>query len=169
MYKVNDYVMNRSAGVCQITDIKIDEAMSNEIKYYVLHPVYQNNMTIKIPVHNANVLLRPVLTKDEALSLIATMPDQEPFSINDTRERCNIFKTALRTCNHEELIKIIKTLYLEKQAKSAVNKRLTKTDENIMDNAEKQLHEEFAIALNISPDEVVPYITEYISHLGEYN
>ena len=37
-----------------------------------------------------------------------------------------------------------------------------KTDEEIMNTAEKNLYEEFAIALNISPEEVVSYIHERI-------
>lgn len=41
-------------------------------------------------------------------------------------------------------------------------KKLTKTDEDIMNIAEKQLSEEFAVALDISPDEVLPYILEHI-------
>jgi CarD family transcriptional regulator len=65
-----------------------------------------------------------------------------------------------------ERIKIIKTLYLEKEAKSMINKKTTKVDDNIMKTAEGQLNEEFAIAVNISPDEVVNYITEYISSLN---
>jgi len=102
--------------------------------------------------------MRPILTKDEVLSLIATMPDKEPLLIDDNRERSTIFKNTLRTRNNDELIIVIKTLYQEKQATSDVNMKLTKADEYIMNTAENQLCEEFAIALNISPAEVVPYI-----------
>lgn len=165
MFKVNDYVMYGSTGVCQITDIVKDSYISADAEYYVLHPVYHNNMTIKIPIKNA--IMRPLLTKDQVLALIATMPDKETAWVDDLRERTNIFKAALKSHNNEELIKIIKALYLEKQAKAVVNKRLAKTDEDFMNSAEKLLHEEFALALNISPAEVVPYIVEYISHLEE--
>lgn len=73
------------------------------------------------------------------------------------------FKAALRTGECEELIKLIKTLYLEKKEKSVIGKKLMKSDEDIMKAAEKHLYEEFAIALNISPNEVVTYILEHIS------
>ena len=163
MFKVNDYVVYGSTGVCQITDIKKDENIStDEAKYYVLHPVYNNNMTIKTPVNNPNPLMRPIITKDDILSLITIMPDIEPILIDNEKHKCDNFKVALRTGKNEEWVKIIKTLYLEKEAKSVVNKKLTKTSEGIMDNAEKQLNEEFAIALNISPDEVLSYILEHI-------
>jgi CarD family transcriptional regulator len=164
MFKVNDYVVYGSTGVCQITGISKDNHNSSiKTEYYVLQPVYSNNtMTIKTPVNNPNSLMRAIITKDDILSLIAMMPEIEPLLIDRGKQRSDTFKAALRTGEKEEWIKIIKTLYLEKQAKSVINKKLTKTDEGIMDRAEKQLYEEFAIALNISPDEVVPFILEHI-------
>jgi CarD family transcriptional regulator len=163
MFKVNDYVVYGLTGVCRITDIGEDDYIgSDETQYYILSPVYNNNMTIKIPVNRPNTLMRAILTKDEILSLIATMPEKETIWINDSRERSQHFKAALKTRKSEEWVKLIRTLYLEKEARSAVGKTLMKIDEDIMNTAEKQLNEEFAIALNISPDEVVPYILEHI-------
>lgn len=164
MFKINDYVVYGSTGVCQITDIRKDEyAGSNETQYYVLQPVFNDNMTIKIPVNNPNVSMRAILTKDEVLSLIAAMPEKKTIWIDDSRERSAYFKAVLKTRKSEEWVKLIKTLYLEKEARSVEGKTLTKGDENILNTAEKQLNEEFAVALNISPDEVVPYILEHIS------
>lgn len=163
MFKVNDYVVYGSTGVCRITDIGKNDLSSAETIYYVLHPVYNNNMTIKTPVNNPNVLMRAIISKDDISSLIATMPEQEIICIDDERQRRNIYKAALKTGKNEELMKIVKTLTLEKKAKSVIGKKLTKTDEDILNTAEKQLYEEFAVALNISLDEVVPYILEHIS------
>jgi CarD family transcriptional regulator len=95
------------------------------------------------------------------------MPEKETIWIDDSRERSEYFKAALKTRKSEEWVKLIRTLYLEKEARSAVGKTLMKIDEDIMNTAEKQLNEEFAIALNISPDEVIPYIIEHISQDNE--
>lgn len=164
MFKVNDYVVYGLTGVCQIIDIKKEKYLSNcEDDYYVLKPVYNNKMIIKTPVNNPKVLMRKVVTKDDVLSLIAAMPEQETIWIDDYRQRNKNFKSALKTGKCEELIKIIKTIYLEKKKESVIGKKLMKTDEDIMETAKKQLYEEFATALDISPDEVVPYIHERIS------
>ena len=168
MFKINDYVVYGSTGVCQITDIKKDEHIdSDETEYYVLHPVYHNNITIKVPVNNPNSGMRAVLTKKDVLSLIAAMPESKPILIDNAKHRSDNFKAVLKTGNNEDLIKIIKTLYQEKKAKSFINKKLTKTDEDIMNTAEKQLYEEFAIALNILPEEVLPYILEHTPQNNE--
>jgi len=163
MFKVNDYVVYGSTGVCQIINISKEKNLSNdEIQYYVLQPVYNIKMVIKAPVNNQKVLMRQIITKDGVSSLIAGMPEKKAIWINDDKQRSENFKVALRTGKSEEWIKIIKTIYLEKEEKFVVGKKLTKIDEDIMKTAEKQLYEEFAIALNISPDKVLPYIIEHI-------
>lgn len=164
MFKVDDYVIYGSTGVCKIIDIKKDEYVSSDDTiYYVLQPVYSNNMIIRVPTNNVIALMRPVLTKDDISSLIAMMPQNETIWIEDEYKRINDYKDALKTGNSEECIKIIQTLYLEKQAKLAAGRKLKQADENIMKMAEKQLYEEFAFVLNISPEEVVSYILEHIS------
>lgn len=163
MFKVSDIVMYGSTGLCRIDDIVKGEHEGIETEYYVLHPMDSSNLTIRIPVDNTSIIMRPCLTRDEVLSLIATIPEQKIISIKDKKERNNCFKAVLKSGNNKDLIKVIKTLYLERQAKTAVNQKLSKTDEDIMKSAEKQLHDEFAIALNISPDEVGPYILDYIT------
>lgn len=160
---MNDYVVYGLTGVCQIVDIcKEVDTYNNETDYYVLDPVYDNNLTIKIPVNNPNIAMRPVITKDDVLSLIATMPEMESDWIDDERQRYANFRTALKSGKNEEWIKIIKTIYLQKKEKILAGKKLAKIDEDIMNTAEKNLNEEFSIALDISPDQVVPYIIKHI-------
>lgn len=163
MFKINDYVVYGSTGVCQIIDISKEKNLSSdEIQYYVLQTVYNNKMIIKTPVNNQKILMRQIITKDDVSSLIADIPKRQATWINDDKERNQNFKVALKTGKSEELIKIIKMIYLEKEEKFALGKKLTKIDEDIMKIAEKQLFEEFAIVLNISPDEVITYINERI-------
>jgi CarD family transcriptional regulator len=158
--------MYGSIGVCQIIDISKEKYLnlsSDEIEFYVLQSVYNNKMTIKTPVNNPKVSMREIITKDDALLLIEAVSETETIWINNDRQRSANFKAALKTGSSEDCIKIIKTLYLEKKEKSAVGKKLRKMDEDIMKAAEKQLYGEFAIALNISPDEVIPFILNNIS------
>lgn len=164
MFQLNDYVIYNALGVYKIVDIrKEDDIDGNETEYYVLQPAYGNNLTIKTPVNNPKISIRKVLSKEEVLSLIESMPDKETIWINDDRQRSVCFKAALKTGETEELVKLVKTLYQEKQEKSDIGKKLMKIDEDIMKAAEKNLYEEFAIALDISPDEVVSYIQEHVS------
>jgi len=164
MFKVNDYVIYNSMGVYQIIDIREEKDINdNNTEYYVLKPVYGNNLTIKTPVNNTKVFMREILKKEEVLSLIESLPEQETVWIEDDRKRNETFRASLKTGDSGEWVKLIKTIYLEKQKKSADGKKLMKADEDIMRIAEKNLCEEFAVALNIEPEEVVSYILEHVS------
>lgn len=121
MFKVNDYVMYGSTGVCKIIDISKEKHISinsEETDYYVLHPVFNDNIVIKIAVNNPNAPIRAILTKDEVLSLIKTMPEQETIWIDDNRERSEYFKAILKSKESEDWVKLIKTLFLEKEARA---------------------------------------------------
>lgn len=164
MFKVNDYVIYNSTGAYKITDIRKEKDFNEqETEYYILEPVFNNNMTVKIPVNNPKVSLRQVMTREQVLELINRMPEKESIWIEDNRERNENFKAALKTAESEEWVKLIKSIYLEKQEKQDQGKKIAKTDEEIMQAAEKNLHEEFAVALNISPDEVLSFILKRIS------
>jgi len=165
MFNVNDYVIYNAMGVYKIVDIcsEQDALTGAEKKYYVLKPVYSNNLTIKTPVDNNRVLMRKVLSKEEVMSLIESMPRQETIWIDNDKLRNESFKAALKTGDCENWIKLIKSIYQKKQEKEAIGKKLLKADEEIMKTAEKNLCEEFAVALNISPDQVVSYIKSHVS------
>ncbi len=164
MFRVDDYVVYGLTGVCKITDIEMDKIDDEESEFYVLNPVFSDNMTIKIPVNNGTARMRKTITKEEALSLIDMIPEQETVWLKDNRERSEKFKAALKTGKSEEWVKMIKTIYEEKKEMATIGKKLSKSDEDIFKTAEKQLHEELAIALGISPDEVSDYIFQRISN-----
>jgi len=158
VFKVNDYVVYGLTGVCQITDIRTDEFTSNnEVQYYILTPVDDNNITIMVPINNTNIVMRGISTKDDVLSLIAAMPEIDAVWVDDDRQRNANFKAALKSGKVQEWARVIKTIYQEKEKRAANGKKITKTDEEIFDTAEKKLNQEFALALNISPDQVALY------------
>ncbi|MGI6469280.1 MAG: transcriptional regulator [Syntrophomonadaceae bacterium] len=163
MFKINDYVMYGLVGACQITDIGKDEyARDKQTSYYVLRPVFDDNMTIKIPVDSPRLAMRPVISREAALALIASLPEQETAWTDDEKQRNAVFKNALRSGKPEDWVRLIKSVYLEKEARARVGKKIGKTEEGLMNTAEKLLNQELAVALNISPDNVSSYILEHI-------
>ena len=76
------------------------------------------------------------------------------------KKRNNQFKMMLKSGKCEDLIKLI---FNKRYAKST-SKKLNKADKEIIKEAERLLHEEFAIILNISPNEVNSYIASQIAY-----
>jgi len=58
-------------GVCKVVDITNEKFInSDQREYYVLSPIYSDNTIIKIPVDNNKILMRKVISKGDATSLI---------------------------------------------------------------------------------------------------
>ena len=98
------------------------------------------------------------MTINEVYSLINTMPHTESIWIEDINLRKEKYTKILKSGDNKQLVKLIRTLYLEKEKKKVEGKKLYVNDEKIMTNAEKLLHEEFALVLDIKVDEVLPFI-----------
>ncbi|MPM13327.1 hypothetical protein SDC9_59683 [bioreactor metagenome] len=158
MFKINDYVVYGSNGVCIVKDIEKVTLRSEELEYYILSPVYNDRMTIKIPVNNKKISMRELMTKVEIMNLIGEISKNEIVEIEDSRKKVEEYKAIIKKGNAEDLIKVINSIKLEENEKSLIGKKLNKTDEDIMLSARKQLYQEMAIVLAINVDEVQDYI-----------
>lgn len=164
MFQKGDYIIYSNTGVCQVEDICTPDGISSASKdklYYRLTPVHSQG-TIYIPV-DTSIYMRPVISRDEALQLISNIPDiqTDSFNCRDQRVLAEHYKEKIHTHECENLIQLIKTLYLKTQTLTQQRKRPCQTDLQYMKKAEELLHGEISVVLGI-PLEKVP---EYISHL----
>ena len=169
MYLVGEYIVYGTSGVCKVEAIGPMQmsGVSKDKLYYTLAPLYSKGSKVFTPVDNDKVVMRPVLTKEEAEELIAQIPSIELLWVADEKRREDIYKSALRTCDCKEWIKIIKTLYLRKMSRIAEGKKVTVSDGKYLHMAEERLYEELALALEMDKDEVVEYITEHVEQSKE--
>lgn len=168
MFKVDDYVMYGTTGVCKVIDIRKENFINNiEKDYYVLSHIYSNDTIIKIPVENEKINIRKIISYDEVTNLINDMPNKDMVWIEDERQRNEQFKSIVRTAKAEELIKVIKSVYLDKEHKNQLGKKSYINDVDIMKLAERLLNEEFATILNIPVEEVTSYILNNIPQTND--
>lgn len=152
MFKKDDYCLY-NYDVCKVIDIK----NINGRDYYVLTPVKDNTLTIKVPVSNENNNVRKLLTHDEVNNLINKMKDIELIDV-DKNYLESEYKRLLNTGNREDLVKIIKTTYIRNKKRSDLGKKIGEKDDAYFHLAEKSLYNEIAIVLGMSFDETKEYI-----------
>ena len=163
MFEVNDYIMYGMTGVCQVVDITKEKFIDNLPKeYYVLKYLYGNSTIIKIPTDNKKVPMRKILSKGEVTTLINNMPNSETIWIEDDKKRNEEFKSILKTGDVDNLVKLVRSIYLDNEYKKTMGKNIYKIDEEFMDTAERLLNEELATVLDIYPHEVATYISNHI-------
>ncbi len=161
MYEVGSTVIYKNDGVCKITEIVVRMFKDKEIEYYVLNPVHNKNAEIFVPKNNPDLVskMRKVLTKDEIINIINSMPEEDDIWISDEAVRKEKYREILTLGNRKDLVKLIKTLYLHKQSQKQYGKKLHLADEKLLRDAEKILYDEFAYVLEIAPEEVIDFIT----------
>lgn len=164
MFKKEQCIIYESAGICKVMDIKtLDiDGMSKDKLYYILEPLNMKSSKIMTPVEGNKSHMRSILTKEEADDLVDHMEEIGLMWIPNEKQREEKYKDALRTCECQKWIGIIKTLYMRKQDRISQNKKLPDMDEKYLSKAKDYLYGELAVALGISTDEVEQYITSRI-------
>lgn len=166
MYSIGEFVVHGNSGICEIKDIThINLSCGDKNKeYYLLVPVHEKNGKIYLPAGDDQALkIRRVLTREEAMDLIASVPELEEKWVENEKVRELTYKEAIRSCDCRELIKIIKTLYLRKKRRLEEGKKSTATDDRYFKLAEDNLYNELAFVLEKSHDEIKEMIGERVT------
>lgn len=165
MFNVGDTVLYGSDGVCRIAEICQKEISGFVAEYYLLRPIYRENSSIFVPLKNENLLskMKHILSADEILDIINSVVDGEIEWIEDEAERKLYYKRLIANGNRREMLYVIKSLYLKQKERIRMGRKLHITDEIFLRDAERLIYDEFALVLNIKPDEVLPFIMERVN------
>lgn len=160
MFNVGDYIVCGSNGVCCVENVgTLDlDGIPKDRLYYTLRPYYSRGGTVFTPVDNQKVVMRPILTREEANELLEEIEDIETLWIGNEKVREMRYKEALRTCDCREIVKIIKTIYMRKKMRIAEGKKVTFIDEKYFKMAESSFYGELALSLGIDKDSVKNHI-----------
>lgn len=151
MYKIGDNIVYKR-DVCKIDEIK--EKYVNNQDYYVLRPVFEPDLKIKIPTNNLN--LRNLVSKEEIEKIINEIPSVN-LIIKDNKEIEYEYKNLLNSYQMKDLIPIIKTTYLRNLEREKQKKKVSDIDLTYFEIAEKYLYDECSIVLDKSIEETRNY------------
>lgn len=164
VFKVGDYVICGNKGVCTVENITtLDIAgVDREREYYILKPLYMGGSTVYVPVDSPRESMRSVLKREEARRLIEAIPKIPLLVITNEKLTEQMYKDCIKKNSCEELVKMIKTIYLRKQKRIQAGRKITAVDAKYSHMAEDSLYGELAVALDISRKEVESCISEVI-------
>lgn len=156
MFDIGDYIVYGHNGICRVEDITHpDIAGADEERiYYVLIPESSKESRLFCPADNDKVILRRIISAEEAAEIIEESKTIEPLSISDERMRDGSYKSVMRSCDPRQCVKIIKALLMRKREREINGKKITAIDERYLKMAEDELYGELAIATGQAWDEV---------------
>ena len=164
MFEIGEFIVYGNKGVCQIEDIsQVDiPGAAKDRLYYVLCQLENGTSKIYVPIDNEKTVMRRVITKEAAEDLLHRMPEIEHLKVADDKQREAMYKNVIRTCDYNEWVSMIKTLYFRKRERISQGKKVTALDERYLKTAENELYSELAFALGIPKGEILQYMKECI-------
>ena len=163
-FKVGDNIVYAGSGVCQIDAIKdISFFKEKPQKYYVLKPLFvRQSQVVYVPFENQAQVdkIRPVLSKKEAMALIDKLPYDNLEWIDDRNDRKDVFADIIVNGSREDILSMIHLIKRHAQKLSGEGKHLNAQDERALNDARIRMNNEFALALDIEPEQVVELIHE---------
>lgn len=163
-----ELIVYKSAGVCRVV-AQEEQSMDgiHSVLYYKLKPIADQNSTYYVPVASAGERLRRLMTKEEVLALIDTMPlaaEEENELPANRRKRRELYAQVIKEHDEHELVRMLASLYEKKQSSEAKGKRISAMDETAMKNAEELMFQEIGVVLELERAQVRAFIDERVQN-----
>lgn len=164
MFEIGDCVLNATNGICKISEIvELDMSGDKQLKsYFLLRPVEEENDRVYIPVDNADKRIRKVITQDEAQAVLDRVPEIEALAVNNEKERETRYKEAVRSCEPDSVISLLKCLHIRNEQRAQAGKKSTAVDERYGKMAEHNLNAELAFVLEKDKQEIKDIIHDML-------
>lgn len=164
MFQIGECIVYGMAGVCKVEEIGPMEMSGIDTcdDYYTLLPLYKKGSRVFTPVNNQKVVMRPIISKEEAIGLLDELQDIELIEVHDDRHRELAYKEAMKLCDCREYASIINTVLKRKKERLEKGKKMSACDEKYLKQAQESLCGELAVSLNMERSEVEEIIAKKI-------
>ena len=162
-YHVGEYILYKTTGICQITDIRSEAFKDGEERiYYVLTPINDQLSSVYIPTDSENIAksIKRVPTVEEVEKMIEDSLSVSYVYPADIKEKAVLFDKIIHSGNRAEILWMAKNLALRKRETESQKKKFHVADTRYLSLAEKIITEDFAFVLGIDKSEVISYIIE---------
>ena len=164
MYNPGDYAVVSRYGVCRIDSVGHPSLSCADpsVDYYTLSPVNED-CVIYIPCNISEERIRPVITKEQALSLIMSIPSIKIRRGKDN-QRFVRYKEAMASGRPDVLLPVIMEIWQMNEDTIRKGKPINKiTEATIFKEAETMFNSEMGLALGCSASDVPDVIHKMVT------
>lgn len=164
MFNIGDLLFYGTNGVCRVSEICSSPFDSSDTRsFYKLTPIAENtSLVIYTPVENTQVVMRSLISKEEAEALLARIASIEKVSVSIEKHRKDAYRETIREGNPEGFVKIIKTVRARRELFRRTRRRVPDMDNDFEHTAKTCLYGELSAVLGICREEIHRIITESI-------
>ncbi|MDE6047201.1 MAG: hypothetical protein K2M08_03485 [Anaeroplasmataceae bacterium] len=154
MYQIGDFVVHSGHGLCSVLEVHTEES-----SYYRLE-TYHNKMLITLPMDKAPLFLRPILSKTDVFKALNDSVLLSEEYIKDNKERKIQFQQLVTSNNIMDTLHLLKMIYHIAEDRRLEKKTLGSFDTQFLQQAERKLFNEVAVATGITKDEAQAVVCE---------
>ena len=165
MFNIGELLFYGTNGVCRISEICSSPFDASDTRsFYKLTPIAENStLVIYTPVDNTQVVMRSLISKEEAEALVARIPEIEKVAVAVEKHRKDAYRETIREGNPEGYVKIIKTVRARREYFRRTRRRVPDLDNDFEHTARICLYGELSTVLGVSRDEISRIVLEVIS------
>ena len=150
MFQIGDLLFYGTNGVCRVSEICSSPFDTSDTRsFYKLTPISEHStLVIFTPVDNDKVIMRPLISKDEAEALISRLKEIEKVIVTIEKHRKDAYREAIRA--RRELFR-------------KTRRRVPDLDNDFEFTAKTCLYGELSTVLGIAREEIHRIVTESIT------
>ena len=125
MVKIGDIVSYGTQGVCRVEDFTERRFGGMTMEYVVLSPIYDENATIFVPVKNEKLMngLHRLVSVEDIHGMMNVVSEEAESWISDENARKGRYKEILDRTDRQEMLKMMRLLYLRRNCLQGVGKK----------------------------------------------
>lgn len=162
LYKPGDLVIYGYHGVCTVKEPKKIQMDGKFCLYLVLEPTNVTGSTFMIPVEQSREMekISPILSREEIDKLLISQAVRcGKWEIQENLRR-KIHAERMADPDREKLIRELYTVYRQRDLMSAQGRRLHRSDEDFLRDAERKIAGEIGAAMGLSLENSITYLRE---------
>lgn len=165
MFNIGDLLFYGTNGVCRVIEICASPFDTNDTRsFYKLAPIAENtSLVIYTPVDNTQIIMRSLISKEEAEALLARISEIEKVAVAVEKHRKEAYRETIREGDPEGFVKIIKTVRARRELFRRTRRRVPDLDNDFEHTAKTCLYSELSTVLGICREEIHRIVTEGIS------
>ena len=158
-FKVGDKIVHSREGLSTITG----ETVIAGNEYFIVHSNKGSKENIYVLKTRTDSLIRPVMSKEDALMVIEYMKSVPAAFISNTKQRRDIYKKKLLSGDVKDLAYLSRQLYFFNYYNdNGQVVKLGPTDLQMLKDAESILFDEFALSFNVTRELVADEVAKLL-------
>lgn len=164
MFQIGDLLFYGTNGVCRVSEICSSPFDPTDTRsFYKLAPVSDNSsLVIYTPVNNLQVVMRPLISREEAEELLSRLSVIEKITVTIEKHRKDAYREAIRDGAPEGFVRIIKTVRARRELFKKTRRRIPDLDNDFEYTAKNCLYGELSAVLGMAREDIHRIVSESI-------